>query len=148
MNRTPTLKRCLQAAAFNTAIALGITAFGVHDLLSNLVYSQAIGLSIWALIDTGQYQLIGDDTQWWRLFWIVPVSVVLGYLAGTALAGALLAHSGFDYWVDQPRRAWGFLLVSLVAGGVITYFFLSREQLASARLSLAQTQALAEAAQR
>ncbi|MDD5030219.1 MAG: histidine kinase, partial [Rhodoferax sp.] len=48
----------------------------------------------------------------------------------------------------SSELAWRFLLVSLVAGGVITYFFLSREQLASARLSLAQTQALAEAAQR
>jgi signal transduction histidine kinase len=148
MNQAPTLKRALQAAAFNTAIAVGITAFGEHDLLSNLVYSQAIGLSIWALIDTSQYKLVRNDTQWWRLFWIVPVAVVLGYLAGTAMAGAALAHPGFDYWVDQPRKALGFLLLSLAAGGIITYFFLSREQLASARLSLAHTQALAEAAQR
>jgi hypothetical protein len=148
MNQAPTLKRALQAAMFNTTIAFGITAFGEHDLLSNLVYSQTIGLSIWALIDTSQYKLIRNDTQWWRLLWIFPVSVVLGYLAGTTLAGAVLAHPGFDYWADQPRKAWGFLFLSLAAGGIITYFFLSREQLASTRLSLAHTQALAEAAQR
>ncbi|TXT34261.1 MAG: histidine kinase [Comamonadaceae bacterium] len=149
MRSSPTLSRALQAAAFNTAIALGITAFGVHDFISNLVYSQSIGLSIWLLVDMGQYKLIPDyPTQWRRLFWLVPLCVVAGYLAGTGLAGKLMSHSGFDDWVNHPRKAFGFLLVSLAAGGVITYFFFSRLQLASAREAMAQTQAQAEAAQR
>lgn len=149
MNQTPNVRRCIQAAAFNTAIAVGITAFGEHDFLSNLVYSQCIGLSIWLLIEVGQYKLILDyPSQWRRLFWLVPLCVVTGYLLGTVLAGKVLAHPGFDYWVDQPRKALGFLLVSLAAGGVITYFFFSRLQLASAREAMARTQAQAEAAQR
>ena len=149
MRSFPTFQRGLQAAAFNTAIALGITAFGEHDFFSNLVYSQCIGLSIWLLIDVGQYKLIPDyTTQWRRLFWLVPLCVVMGYLAGTGLAGKLLAHSGYDYWVKQPQKALGFLLVSLAAGGVITYFFFSRLQLAKAREEMARTQTQAEAAQR
>ena len=149
MRSHPTLQRSLQSAVFNTAIALGITAFGEHDFISNLVYSQCIGLSIWLLVDLGQYKLIPNyATQWRRLFWLVPLCVLVGYLAGTGLAGKLLAHPGYTYWIDQPRKALGFLVVSLAAGGVITYFFFSRLQLANAREEMARTQAQAEAAQR
>jgi len=76
MRSFPTSQRGLQAAAFNTVIALGITAFGEHDFFSNLVYSQCIGLSIWLLIDVGQYKLIPDYTTsgdacsgWCRCVW-------------------------------------------------------------------------------
>jgi sensor histidine kinase YesM len=145
----PNLKHGLQVIAFNTLIALGITAFDDHGLVINWVYSQCIGLSIWALIELGHATLIRDyETQLHRMFWIVPVSVVLGYLAGTAFSSALLSHHGFDFLIQQPRKALGFLLISMAAGGVISYFFVSREQLNIARLSLARTQADIEAAQR
>jgi len=149
MQHAPTLKRFLQAVAFNTVIAIGISAFGQYTLASNLVFSQCIGLSIWALIDVVQYKLIRQyDTQWRRLLWIVPTAVVLGYGLGSTLASAMLASHDSARWFDEPAKLLGFLFVSLAAGGVITYFFLSREQLAAARLSLAHTQAQAEAAQR
>lgn len=149
MNQVPAFKRCLQAAAFNTVIAVGISAFGEYDLLSNLVFSQCIGLSIWALIEVAQFKLIQDfDTRWRRLLWIVPIAVTLGYLIGSTLASALLpAHSSLHLF-DKPGKVMGFLFVSLAAGGVITYFFMSREQLAAASLNLAHTQAQAQAAQR
>jgi sensor histidine kinase YesM len=130
-------------------IALGISAFDGHGLISNWVYSQCIGLSIWALIEAAHATLIRDyETQLHRIFWIVPVSVVLGYLAGTAISSALLGNHGVDFLIQQPRKALGFLLISMTAGGVISYFFVSRELLALARLDLARTQADIEAAQR
>ncbi|HEY8905691.1 MAG TPA: histidine kinase [Rhodoferax sp.] len=143
------LKHGLQVIAFNTLIALGIFAFDGHGLISNWVYSQCVGLSIWALIELGHDTLIRDyATQLHRMFWIVPVSVVLGYLAGTAISSALIGNHGVDYLIQQPRQALGFLFVSMTAGGVISYFFVSRELLALARLDLARTQADIEAAQR
>ncbi len=149
MKQFPNLRRALLAMVFNTAIALGITAFGEHDLASNLVYSQCIGLSIWGLIDVGQYLFIASyKAQWRRLFWLVPLGVALGYLAGTTMAGVLLAQPVYGYWIDQPRKALGYFLVSLAAGGVLTYFYMSRVQLAMAREEMARTQAQAEAAQR
>jgi signal transduction histidine kinase len=149
MNQSPNLRRVLLAVVFNTAIALGITTFGENGLVVNLVYSQCIGLCIWGLIDFGQYLFIANfQTQKQRLFWLVPLGAALGYLVGTTVAGALLSHSVYGYWMDQPSKALGFFLVSLSAGGVITYFFLSREQLAHAREEMARTQAQAEAAQR
>lgn len=143
------LKRILQALAFNTLIALGIAAFDQYGLVNSMVYSQSIGLSIWALIELGHYALIRDyDTQLHRMFWIVPPSVVLGYLAGTAISSILLDDQGFSFLIHQPHKALGFLLVSMAAGSVISYFFVSREQLNNARLNLARTQADIEAAQR
>jgi LytS/YehU family sensor histidine kinase len=115
------------------------------------VYSQCVGLSIWALIEFVHDKLMDVnqlDTQWPRLLWMVPICAVLGYLAGTVLASTLLANNNHTYWIDQPRKALGYLLLSLGAGGGITYFFFSRIQLANAREAMAHTQAKAEAAQR
>jgi sensor histidine kinase YesM len=142
-------KRCLQAAAFNTLIAVGTFAFSNQSWLSNLLFSQCVGLSIWAFIDFTQAWVIKDMRQNWRpLLWIVPVGVTLGYLLGTTVAGSLMYNLPFSALSEQPRKALGFLFISLIAGGSITYFFLSREQLASARQALVQTQLHAEAAQR
>ena len=134
---------------FNTIIALGITTFDEHPFSVNLMYSQCIGLCIWALIEAAHQTLVRNpETQVHRMFWIVPVSVVLGYLAGTAISSMLLSHQGFDFLAHEPRKALGFLFISLAAGGAISYFFVSREQLAITRLDLARTQADIEAAQR
>lgn len=149
MKQKPTLKRVLQIVVFNTVIALGITAFMQQNLWINLVYSQCIGLSIWALIDFGQYWLVSDlQLQWRRLFLIAPIGAALGYLLGTAAAQRFFPGHDFHHWSSHPNQALGFLLISLVAGGISTYFFMSREQLALARADMARTQREAEAAQR
>ena len=144
-----TLERCIQAAAFNTVIALGITAFGAHDFGTNLVYSQCIGLSIWGLLDFGHRLLIPDRLKnWRRLFWIVPLGATLGYVLGTLLADTLLNAHSFHYWTNAPGKAVGFLILSLVAGTASTYYFMSREQLAGAREARAHADAQTQAAQR
>jgi len=149
MKQKPSLQRALQVAVFNTVIAVGITAFMKQGFWVNLVYSQLIGLSIWALIDFGQFWLVPDPpTQWRRLFLIAPTGAALGYVLGTSVAHNIFPGHGFAYWTDQPHQALGFLIISLMAGGASTYFFMSREQLALARADIARTQREAEAAQR
>jgi signal transduction histidine kinase len=141
MIQKPSLKRAAQVAVFNTLIALGISGFTDYGLWMNWVYSQCIGLSIWALVDFGQYWLIKDiNLQWRRLFIIVPLSATLGYLLGTTLAQLLFPVHNFNFWIEQPRRALGFLIISLLAGGISTYFFMSREQLAIAQRQAAEAQ--------
>jgi sensor histidine kinase YesM len=143
------LERGIQTAAFNTVIALGITAFGEHEFGSNLVYAQCIGLCIWALLDGGLRLLIRDRQKHWRrLFLAVPLGATLGYIAGSLLADAVLHLNSFNYWTHEPRKAIGFLILSLVAGGGSTYYFMSREQLASAREATAHADAQAQAAHR
>jgi len=138
------LLRAVQAAALNTLIALGITVFGQESFGTNLVYSQCIGLNILALIDGSSQWFIRDwPRQWRRLVLIVPLGASAGFLLGTLLADALLGHASTLYWMTQPRKALGFLILSLVAGTVLTYYFLSREQLVAERqkLEIARRQA-------
>lgn len=143
------LTHALAAATLNTVIALGITAFGDREFGTTLVYSQSIGLTIWALIDLGRHWLITDPkNQTQRLIWIVPVSVMVGYLVGTMLADALLGHDMMSEWAAQPRSALGFLSLSLLVGVGCSYYFMSRARLASVRADIACAHAKAEAAQR
>ena len=47
--------RCLTALMFNALLAAGITASGHQCYANNLLYSELIGMSIWALIDGGRF---------------------------------------------------------------------------------------------
>lgn len=136
---TPTLARellvhALQTALANTLIALCITAFGEHDLAHNLVYSQCIGLAIWALLDGGQRWLVRDwATHWRRAVLLVPLGVVLGYAGGTLLGDVLLGRTEPPYWVTAPQKTLAYLLMSMGVGAAGTYYFLSRRQMAAAQ---------------
>jgi len=151
----PILSRVLLTLVLNTAIAVGITVFGEGNFANNLVYSQCIGLSISGLIHLGAWRLIQDwERQWRRLVLMVPVGVIAGFLLGTVLADGLLGTHSFSDWATQPRRGFGFLVMSLGAGATVTYFILSRvalrtrreqaeaalRQAAESRLKLLETQ--------
>lgn len=139
----------LVAATLNTVIALGITAFGEREFGTTLVYSQSIGLTIWALIDLGRHWLITEPkNQGQRLIWIVPLSVMVGYSIGTILADAILGHNMMSEWAARPRSSLGFLSLSLLVGAGCSYYFMSRARLTSVRADIAGAQATAEAAQR
>jgi signal transduction histidine kinase len=126
--------RLLQAAVVNSLIALGLTLWGSAPFGSNFLYSQLIGLSIWALIDFGRLWLVDDwERQWHRLVILVPFGVAGGYVLGTLAGDALLGRPALAHWVAQPRHALGMLAMSLLAGAAVTYYFLSRERLASLR---------------
>ncbi len=124
----------LPAVAINSVIALGITVFGTNGYATNWVYSQCIGLLIGALVHLGIRWWIRDwETQWRRIAGVVPLAAVIGFVLGVALADALLGHASMAYWSQAPRQAAGFLVLSLVCGAAITYYFASRAQLAHAR---------------
>jgi len=59
----------------------------------------------------------------------------------------LLGTTSFQYWKQTPRMAWGMLFVSLVAGGIISWVFVSREQLAAERQHLEAARRQASEAQ-
>ncbi len=142
-------QRSLPALTINTVIALSLSAFGGTDFAGNLVYSHSIGICIWLLIEAARrYWMPRPAQQWRRLYLIVPLCVALGSLAGVSVARWLLRQHGANLWSEQPRLLLGYLLISLVAGGAMTYYFMSREQLASARLDTANAGAKVEAAQR
>lgn len=121
---------------FNSAIALALTVLGRHGWLDNLVYSMAIGLSIWVLIEGSMAVWIRDfPAHWKRLFVLVPAAVVLGYGLGAVVGDGLLGNPMAGFWTDNPRQSFGFLLLSLIAGAAATWFFTNQERLAAARLA-------------
>ncbi|MFM9899690.1 MAG: sensor histidine kinase [Polaromonas sp.] len=147
--RLPLWGRAGSAVLANLLIAAGLTAVRDVGFGWNLLYSQCIGLSIWALIELGRHRFIHHpDTQSARLVLIVPLAVGLGYTAGMAVADAVSGFNSWQHFMAQPRSAsTGLLLLSLVAGSVITYYFLSREQLARERERTTQAQRQATEAQ-
>lgn len=128
------LAHLLPAVVLNSVIALGITVFGEHSFANNFIFSQCIGLSIGLLIHLASSALISDYAlHWRRLAIIVPICAVVGLLFGSVLADGLTQSNSLGYWSAQPRKALGFLTISLVAGAALTYFFVSRGQLAVER---------------
>ncbi|MDT7517833.1 histidine kinase [Rhodoferax sp. TBRC 17660] len=129
--------RGLKVLILNTVIALGITLFDNHSFGLNLLYSHCIGICIWCYIEGANFFLVDNwQKHVSRLIFIVPVSVVLGYVSGHLLTDLILGTTSFQYWKQTPRMAWGMLFVSLVAGGTICWVFVSREQLAAERQNL------------
>jgi sensor histidine kinase YesM len=142
-------QRSLPGLTINTFIALSLTAFGDNPFGPNLVYSHCIGINIWLLIELARRFLVPEPKQQWlRLYLIIPVCVVLGYVIGLYLAAWLLHYPTEGLWSEQPRQVLAYLLLSLTAGGALTYYFMSREQLAAANQETAHAAAQTEAAQR
>jgi hypothetical protein len=143
-------KHGLIAAAFNTLLAVAITVFG-NDLLhstfaAHLLYSQLIGMSIWALIDCGRFYI--DPSGWGALpamAALVLVATLLGYFGGSALGDVLRGYPALHGWSQFPKPMAGFLLMSLAAGTVGTFYFVSREKLS--RIKLEHEEALRQASQ-
>ena len=128
------LQHLLIAVAFNCCIAIAITAFGSQAFAHNMLYSQLIGLSIWALIDMGRHLLHSDGKI--NLSQTVALTLIgslAGYFIGSAAGDLLLGHSVLLGWQRAPKAMLGFLLMSLAAGCVLVYFFMSREVLQQAR---------------
>ena len=133
--------RGLTALVFNALLAAGITASGHDCYANNLLYSELIGMSIWALIDGGRFLLM--PTGWPTLpamAALVLIAVLLGYLGGSAtgdwMSGLPPLHGVSRY----PQATTGFLLLSLVAGSFMVYWFMNRELLARAHLAQEEAQ--------
>jgi hypothetical protein len=143
---TKLLKHLGLSIVFNTLIALAITAFGHQPLVTNLLYSQLIGFLIWALIDIGRFYLHPNG---WpstpAMVTLVAVSTVGGYFGGSAVGNVIQGFSALHGWSEFPKMMVGFLLMSLVAGTVITYYFVSHEKLHRAKLE--REEALRQASQ-
>jgi signal transduction histidine kinase len=137
-------RHAVLAMALNTAIAASLTTAGNDTFSQNMLYSQFIGLSIWALIDGGRHLMhpLGYLTVS-RAIILTVVGSIVGYFLGSAAGDWVLGHELLIGWQVVPQRMAGFLLLSLAAGGGLVYFFMSREVLNQERSEreLAQRQA-------
>lgn len=134
-------RRGLVAVAFNTVLAAAITLTGFHGFWANMVYSQLIGLTIWALIDGGRQMLASNGYPGApAMAALVVGSVLVGYFGGSALGDLILGEMLLHGMSRSPRAMVGFFLMSLAAGGFGTFYLTSREQLAKARLAHEEAQ--------
>jgi sensor histidine kinase YesM len=146
-NRT-LLQHSLLALVFNTLIAAGITTLVHGPFAVNLMYSQLIGLTIWFLIDAGRFQLHPKGhVSASAMVWLVLGATLIGYFVGSAVGDMLLGSAPLHAWFDFPKAMGGFLLMSLCAAGIGSYFLMTREQLAHAKAEREEARAQMSEAQ-
>jgi signal transduction histidine kinase len=114
--------------SFVVAIALGI-ARGDEWILQ-IVYAEAIGLSIWVCMEIGRPLFRrSPGTNWptgWRVVALLVPAVTCGYLIGTVIGDQYCGCSTFEVWRRSPRTFASYLVLSIAISGSISYFFYSR----------------------
>ena len=109
------------------AIALGIARGG--DWIIQLVYAEAIGLSIWACTEFGRFLFRIDPQTGWPIGWrtvVLQVSAVfIGYAVGTAIGDLYSGSSSVELWRHSPRSLASYLVLCIAVSASISYFFLS-----------------------
>ncbi|HEY9024025.1 MAG TPA: histidine kinase [Burkholderiaceae bacterium] len=119
------LFRGAQVALVNLAIA-GLIATMSGNRFGHLVlYSECIGLAIWAVIEFGRRVRTGGIAEWprgWRGPALVAVACPLGYVIGVTVADALFGYSTWANYLHRPgqlARDFGPTVVfcTIVAGG-------------------------------
>jgi Histidine kinase/Histidine kinase-, DNA gyrase B-, and HSP90-like ATPase len=126
-----------------------------HPIAGSLVYTFAISTSIWLLCDPVRIalhrRLRTKPPHYWvwsvRTLIYMPVCMLLGYAAGTAVGDAYAGHSTWELFTLSPKRFWGFWLSSLGVSFAFLFYFQQREralemrkQATEARLKLLETQ--------
>ncbi|MGA0569474.1 sensor histidine kinase [Variovorax sp. VNK109] len=140
-----TVAFCLSISALMFFFASGTHA---SSYAHPLVYSLAIGIITWAIIDIGRFVLpLDPDSGWPRGFggiFIVALGITVGFVGGTFIGDSIIGQSS---WKDLPRSdlrmSWIITILAGVAGSI--YFYSrSRDARQQARIQLAQ-RAVAEA---
>ena len=124
------LRHGLIVVGFNTVTGIGL-ALRNDDPVTHMVYSQAIGLCIWACIDFGRLLFKNRDPQsdWpvgWRRILLMGVGIVAGYTVGTLIGDLYCGCSTLDKFSRSLRVSLGYLFMALTVSTAIIYFFYSR----------------------
>lgn len=124
----------LSSLLFNTAIAglLTVVAFG-DSFWNNFVFSQCIGLSIYAANATVMCRVSELRRRWLLLAFTFPASIFFGITLGAWITGT-------GDWSDP--QAWVAVVIGLFFGGIggITYFLSERIEKLDAEVKQRQFQ--------
>ncbi len=152
--------RGLRSAGFGAFIGVALhLAFGM-PLRSSLVHSVCIAASCWFCIDLGRisvarwlyrqelYQVNPQTSglaegRWPGWPWMLPIIVIgtiIGFSAGNALAGWITGHPSPGFLRGSLSQALSLLVLAVVPGVVITYWFYSRERLAAQETAILTAQ--------
>jgi signal transduction histidine kinase len=118
----------LIVAAFCLAIALGLWGLRSGAQLDvQLVYSFASGLVSWLFIDLGRFFVDRDSPyqfpRGWRAVALILAGCILGFVLGRLVGDAYSGHSTWEGFQDKTNMSLNFFVLSIVAGGAISYFF-------------------------
>lgn len=122
------LRHGLIVAAFNVVIAIGLSLRnGEADI--QMVYSQAIGLSIWLFVDFGRFAFKRDPRSNWPMGWrrwvLLLVAIPVGYVIGATIGDAYCGCSKWDQLSHSPRLFMAYLFMAVAFSTGISYFFYS-----------------------
>ena len=138
------LLRGLRVEFAALVIAICLWATFRQDFGITVVYSICISTMCWLLIDIGRSVVAAwlpsneasGGNNWPRGIWIVAIVVVgavLGYAAGNEIANRLTGLQLPGPFNAGPRQTLSLLVMALVPAIVVTYFFRSRELIATQR---------------
>ena len=149
-------RRGLHTLAIGVAVALCLSLLPGQRLAVMLAYSVCIALACWFFIDGGRLLAArwigghGDSPAarrewpgWGAMAIVLPLGTVAGYALGHGVARALLGDAGPSLAEQSPRTLAAILLLSMIPGGVATWFFVSRAYLQASRTRAAQAERLA-----
>lgn len=139
LNRKRVVTTLALTGVFNTIIALFVTQLGFGTgLLVNFIFSQTIGLCMCSLILAGHYFLRRPSVPGHALILLVsmPMGAVLGAVLGAPIAGIPLS----EIVQGRPALFLQMLIIGILFGTMITYFFFSRERISQTEAQLQQEQ--------
>jgi len=137
----PLLRHGLVTVVFCCAIALALTLTGQGPWDVQLAYSLSIGLVAWAVIDLGRALLPAPEGRAWPAGWRGVLLIALGTTFGFVL-GSLLGdtYSGRPHLLWQQANLPTGLVITVLAAGGISFFFVSRGRAQLLQLQMAQAQ--------
>ncbi|WP_165614402.1 sensor histidine kinase [Paraburkholderia ginsengiterrae] len=129
----------------NALIAVGLTAVGMgKGLGENLVFSEAIGLSIMLLLHVGRFRLQRKNALTAPRLAVVMVSAIIaGAAIGRVIASALLGLDIGKTFAPKDLATTGW--IALVATLLVTWYGWSRARIAGLSEQVARTAWLREA---
>ncbi len=142
--------RGVKTAGAAVLVAMFLWALKPHSFSSTLVYSLCISLMCWLFIDGGRGVIAGwrpaavtgiDRASgfwpgWLWMTGIIGVGSVLGYTAGNEIANLLLGLHQTGPFNSDRQQTLSLLVVAVVPAIAITYFFHSRQLIATQRIDV------------
>ena len=144
-------RRGLFTLAIGIAVALALALLPGQRLYAGVVYSVLIALSCWLFIDGGRLFIArlrhgrggSGWPGWGGMALVLPLGTIAGYALGHAVAAALVGAGPKSLFDEDPRTLAAMLLLALIPGIAITWFFVSRAHLESSRARAAVAEQLA-----
>ena len=142
------LRHGLINLAFCCLVATGLTLSTGRNWDHQLVYSLAIGMTIWLCVDLGRFVVRGRSDHYWpaglRGIALVVFGIVTGFVVGSAIGDWYCGCSTWEQVALAPNRLVTSLLITLSTGVAGSYFFHSRgkQKTQQARIALVERDAM------